>query len=201
MNACDICKQYACNKKGTAYPAMCHCEDPVHAEAQRIYEAGGEDQLIFDAANAALATLKMAKTRAEKTMVFARNMGWNHIGVAFCLLLADEANIFCSILRDNGFEVESVVCKTGSLPSEITSASGETKYSFGTDAACNPIAQAMLMNEAGTELNVILGLCVGHDTLFIRHSEAPITCLATKEHCSDHHVIDSIRAMAKQAER
>lgn len=53
-------------------------------------------------------------------------------------------------------------------------------------AMCNPIAQAELLNEAGTELNIIVGLCVGHDALFIRHSKAPVTVLAAKDHVYDN---------------
>ena len=38
---------------------------------------------------------------------------------------------------------------------------------------CNPIAQAKLLNQAKTEFNICLGLCVGHDSLFYRYCEAP----------------------------
>ena len=43
------------------------------------------------------------------------------------------------------------------------------------EALCNPILQAELLAERRTELNVIVGLCVGHDSLFMRHSKAPVT--------------------------
>ena len=33
---------------------------------------------------------------------------------------------------------------------------------------CNPIAQAQLLNRAQTQLNICLGLCVGHDSLFYK---------------------------------
>jgi len=48
---------------------------------------------------------------------------------------------------------------------------------------CNPIGQAMALNKSQTDLNIILGLCVGHDTLFIKYSQAPVTVLGCKGPC------------------
>ena len=62
-------------------------------------------------------------------------------------------------------------------------------------AMCNPIAQAELLNEAGTELNIIVGLCVGHDALFIRHSKAPVTVLAAKDHVYDNAPLECLKDM------
>ena len=45
------------------------------------------------------------------------------------------------------------------------------------ESLCNPVGQAMLLNKAGTELNIVVGLCVGHDSLFFKHSGAPVTVL------------------------
>ena len=63
------------------------------------------------------------------------------------------------------------------------------------NAMCNPIAQAELMNEANTELNVVLGLCVGHDTLFIRHSKAPVTIIAAKDHVYNNAPLEFLKDM------
>ena len=49
-----------------------------------------------------------------------------------------------------------------------------------------PVGQAMLLNEAGTDLNVVVGLCVGHDSLFFRHSKAPVTVLIAKDRVTGH---------------
>lgn len=60
---------------------------------------------------------------------------------------------------------------------------------------CNPIAQAELLNEVGTEMNIIVGLCVGHDALFIRHSKAPVTVLATKDFVYNHAPLECLKDM------
>ena len=51
---------------------------------------------------------------------------------------------------------------------------------------CNPILQARLLNQAHTELNVVIGLCVGHDSLFYKYSNAYTTTLVTKDRVTGH---------------
>ena len=46
---------------------------------------------------------------------------------------------------------------------------------------CNPKTQAKILNEAKTELNFIVGLCVGHDMLFTKASDAPVSSIITKD--------------------
>ena len=66
----------------------------------------------------------------------------------------------------------------------------EEKIHPGTfEALCNPIAQASLLARAGTELNVVIGLCVGHDSLFFMHSKAPVTVLVAKDRVLGHNPV------------
>jgi uncharacterized metal-binding protein len=91
------------------------------------------------------------------------------------------------ILEANGFQVDSVCCKVGSIPKEEIGLADEEKIHPGQfEALCSPIGQAKLLNEAGTELNVVVGLCVGHDSLFFRHSAAPVTVLIAKDRVTGH---------------
>jgi len=93
------------------------------------------------------------------------------------------------------FEMISVVCKTGAVPKEALGLSDKDKVRPGRfEAICNPIAQAELLNKSGTELNIILGLCVGHDSLFIRHASAPVTVLAVKDRVLAHNPLGAIYA-------
>ncbi len=83
------------------------------------------------------------------------------------------------------------MCKTGSIPkSEIGVPeeyqwTSKTGYAIGY-VACNPIGQAMLLNRAETDMNVVVGLCVDHDILFTKHSEAPVTTLIAKDRVTGH---------------
>ena len=57
---------------------------------------------------------------------------------------------------------------------------------------CNPIEQAAFLNKAQTELNILFGLCVGHDSLFIKYSNAPITVFAVKDRVLAHNPLGAI---------
>jgi len=46
---------------------------------------------------------------------------------------------------------------------------------------CNPIAQARLMNQAKTDFNILMGLCVGHDSLFLKYVKGLTTVLASRQ--------------------
>ena len=51
---------------------------------------------------------------------------------------------------------------------------------------CNPIYQARCLADAGTELNIVVGLCVGHDSLFYKYSQTLTTTLIVKDRVTGH---------------
>src|ERR1017187_5695360 len=121
-------------------------------------------------------------TRVEEICQFAKKMGFRKVGIAMCISFVDLARGFSAILESHGLEVASAACKNGGVPKEeIGLKDGEKIRPGGFEPMCNPISQAELLNRAGCELNVIMGLCVGHDSLFIRHSEGLVTTLVTKD--------------------
>jgi uncharacterized metal-binding protein len=129
-------------------------------------------------------------TRVEDTVAFARLMGWRRIGIATCIGLLEEASRLEEILRAQGLEPVSVCCKVGSVDKEALGVADAEKVRPGTfEPACNPVAQAAILNEVETELNVIVGLCVGHDILFTRHSRAPVTTLVVKDRVTGHNPV------------
>ncbi len=126
-------------------------------------------------------------TRVEDTIALAKLMGWKKIGIGTCIGLLEESNRLAEILKAQGFEPLSVCCKAGSIDKLELGISEEHKVRPGTfEPACNPIAQARLLNQAGTDMNVIVGLCVGHDMLFAKHSDAPVTTLVVKDRVTGH---------------
>ncbi|OGT29557.1 MAG: hypothetical protein A2W28_12320, partial [Gammaproteobacteria bacterium RBG_16_51_14] len=117
-------------------------------------------------------------TRVEDTVAFARLMGYKKIGIATCIGLLDETRRLAEILKAQGFEPFSVCCKAGSIDKLDLGLSEQDKIRPGTfEPACNPIAQARILNETGMDMNIIMGLCIGHDMLFSKYSEAPVTTL------------------------
>jgi uncharacterized metal-binding protein len=129
-------------------------------------------------------------TRVEETVAFAKLMGYRRLGIATCLGLLDESNRLTAILEGQGFEVLSVCCKTGTIDKSALGLADEDKVRPGTfEPACNPIAQARMLNASGSQMNLIVGLCVGHDMLFSKHSEAPVTTIVVKDRVTGHNPV------------
>jgi uncharacterized metal-binding protein len=129
-------------------------------------------------------------TRVEDTIAFAKLMGYRKIGLATCIGLLDETNRLAVILKAQGFDPLSVCCKSGSKDKLELGVEEADKVRPGTfEPACNPIAQARLLNMAQTDMNIIVGLCVGHDMLFSKHSTAPVTTLVVKDRVAGHNPV------------
>jgi uncharacterized metal-binding protein len=129
-------------------------------------------------------------TRVEDTIAFAKLMGYKKIGIATCIGLLEETNRLAIILTAQGFTPVSVCCKTGSIDKLQLGLEEKDKVRPLTfEPACNPVAQAILMNRAGTDMNVIVGLCVGHDMLFTKYSDAPVTTLVVKDRVTGHNPV------------
>lgn len=132
-------------------------------------------------------------TRMEEIMELARGMGYSHLGIAFCAGLHQEARTATDILRSNGFRVSSVICKTGAVEKARLSLDEEDKLRPGQpEAMCYPIAQAEVLNELGSEFNITVGLCVGHDSLFFRYSQSPATVLVAKDRVLAHNPVGAL---------
>jgi len=123
------------------------------------------------------------KTRLGEIIEFAQCLGCRRIGLAFCVGLSEEARIIEAILTKR-FDVVSVCCKACG----INKKDFDLPYVRNSDfeSMCNPAGQADLLNEAGSELNVLCGLCVGHDAIFSKVSRAPVVTLIAKDRVLGH---------------
>ena len=137
--------------------------------------------------------MQPTKTRIAEIAEFANRMGYKRLGLVFCVGLKKEAGIVDNILTGNGFDVVSVCCKAGRTSKDLIGIEDKDKIYQGTDEAmCNPVFQAMVLNEEKTDLNILLGLCVGHDSLFFKHAEAYTTVLAVKDRVTGHNPLAAI---------
>lgn len=180
-HSCVDCGTQNCKFKDRSYPEFCPTVNLDHEDAAWALERYEEDRNheIMVASAEVEYEGYCQWTRVQEIMEFAKKIGAKKIGIANCIGLINEARIFARILKANGFEPYAVICKVA----------GKAKSSIGIPkqceeigaAMCNPILQARLLNNAKTDLNVVIGLCVGHDSLFYRYSDAYVTTLITKD--------------------
>ena len=84
--------------------------------------------------------------------------------------------------------------KSGNIPKEeIGLADREKVKPGGFEPMCNPVAQAELLNSHGSEFNIVLGLCLGHDSLFFKYSKALSTVLIAKDRVLGHNPIAALQ--------
>ncbi len=194
---CAVCHVQACREEPGTRPLPAFCpaggESEALLDARRHYMSdAGTRQLARSAAEVEAAGY-CRWPRVQEVMEFARRLGVSHLGIATCVGLLREAGLLQDILQTNGFRVSSVCCKVGSIPKEEIGLKDEEKIHPGQfESLCNPIGQARLLNEAGTGLNIAVGLCVGHDSLFFRHSDAPVTVLVAKDRVTGHNPVAAL---------
>ncbi|MEW5952907.1 MAG: DUF1847 domain-containing protein [Bacillota bacterium] len=128
-------------------------------------------------------------TRLEELIKFCLEMQYQKIGIAFCVGLAEEAGLLSKILEQH-FKVDSVCCKMCGLDKKDYDVKNVKEGRF--EALCNPLGQAKMLNKAKTDLNVELGLCVGHDILFHKYSEAPVSVFAVKDRVLAHNPLGAV---------
>lgn len=148
-----------CQKKA------CHHNEPEKApeNCPTIRENGRLDQITelykdtenYKIANAA-ARIVMdqygTKIRVQEIIDFCHEMGYQKLGLAFCVGLLKEARISTQILEKHGFDVESVICKLGSV-------NRDTICIENCDVPmCNPIAQAEFLNSQHTDFQYCPGV-------------------------------------------
>lgn len=176
---CAVCGRKECEKG----------KDCTGTSGESAEKYSGEDLKIFMAAGEIEARYYMEKTRLEEIILFGKQMGHRRVSLAFCVGFEKEAAVVHRILEKH-FSVNSVCCKVCGI--------GKSKFGLrqlrkkGFEAVCNPIRQAEILNKSRTELNIIMGLCVGHDSLFIKHSKSPVTVFAVKDRILAHNPLGAV---------
>ena len=122
---------------------------------------------------------RYAWTRVDEIVEYAKIRGMKRLGIATCYALMFETKLLSDILERNGFDVISVSCLCGELDPEDAEITGGEIF-------CNPIMQAEVLNTENTELNIMVGLCLGHDILFLKYSNAETTPLVVKDRATGH---------------
>ena len=124
--------------------------------------------------------------RVQEIRNYALKAGVKRIGIAHCVAVPKEAEAVKQFLADE-FEVFSIDCKCGHITKkEMLGIDGESLM-------CNPAGQAEYLKENNTELNISMGLCVGHDMVFNQKSTSPVSVLIVKDRANKHNTMESIK--------
>jgi uncharacterized metal-binding protein len=187
------CGVLNCHTRDKEYPEFClttELSPETMEKVRRLYEDEENNRVSVISAQIEN-EFYLQYTRVEEIMEFSRRMGFHKIGIATCVGLIEESRILARILRKNGFEVYGAVCKIGSFLKADVGVSQDDMTRTGA-VMCNPIMQAEVLNQAGTDFNVVMGLCVGHDSLFYKYSEALVTTLVAKDRVLAHNPVGAL---------
>lgn len=168
---CAYCPAEFCEDKLSKTPEFCPRRS-LPDELKRAKELRTTDptvKQVADVADGIETEGYRIWPRVQELIEFSKRMGFSHFGIAFCTGLREETLTLCKILESHGFRLSSICC--------------------AIDGGCNPVGQAMVLNRSGTELNIIMGLCIGHDLLFTRFSDAPVTTLVVKDRVTCHNSV------------
>lgn len=196
MPACADCQKQLCQiRSREGIDEGCPMNDSdFFVNIQQEY-AKEENQKFYAVSIKSMRMSFASMTRVMEIMNFCKMMDYRKIGVAYCGGMLREGRLFCEILEENNFTVFSSGCKVGGFSAEdlispdddaLLTPSRRPQIDQGgapakPRATCDPIAQAILLNRDGVDFNVVLGLCVGHDSLFLKYAEAPCTVLLVKD--------------------
>ncbi|WP_213989126.1 DUF1847 domain-containing protein [Sodalis sp. dw_96] len=194
---CTECNFLNCQTRDSEFPRKClttaEGNNAVLQQSLDVYDNDRSVNKIMLAAAQVEGQYYGQLTRVEEIIVFAKKIGAKKIGIASCAGLIQENRIFASILRANDLDVFGVLCKVGAQDKCSVGIEDRDKIKPGRyEAMCNPVMQANLCNKEKTDLNVISGLCVGHDSLFMKQSDAPVTYLIVKDRVLAHNPIGAL---------
>jgi len=139
-------------------------------KANEIYNTDEKVKKSYGASNALKAQGQGQWTRIQEVLSYIKHMGYENVGLAYCAGLKGEADTLVEIFSGNGVELSKVACQVAGK-------------------GCNPVGQAMILNEVGTDFNIVMGLCMGHDILYQQFSDAPSTVLAIKDRVAFHNTV------------
>ena len=187
--SCSECSIRNCYRRDRKYPDFC-LTSQYHDAVEKTHELYTSDTVDGRLARAAAeieGEYYGRLTRLEETIRFAKKLNVTKLGIASCIGLLDEASLYAKIVRTAGIETKTVICKVGAIDKTEIGLPDDLKVCPGcNESCCNPALQAQVLNEWGSQLNVMVGLCVGHDAIFARHSEAPAVTFIVKDRVLGH---------------
>lgn len=196
--SCSHCGVTACKSREEGkYPDFCltaNVDQELLDEVMHIYKTNKKVRTIAKTAAEIEGMFYGQKTRVEEVIEFIKRTGVKKVGIATCVGLIQEARMFTKILDKYGINYYVVGCKVGAIDKTEIGVPEELKLNRGCghESMCNPILQAKILNQQKTDFNIVIGLCVGHDTLFTMYAKAPTTTLIAKDRVLAHNPVGAL---------
>ena len=183
---CAACGTIRCKNANGEYPEFCltqALDQKLLDESLEVYDNNEQLGTIARVSAGIEGEFYGRMTRVEETIEFIKRTGAKKVGIATCVGLIPETRLFTKLLDREKINYYTVGCKVGAVDKTRIGIPEEKKVNHGCghESMCNPILQAKILNEQKTDLNIMIGLCVGHDSLFLKFVEAPTTVLIVKD--------------------
>lgn len=133
----------------------------------------------------------LSANRIEEIKNFAQGIHFERLGIAHCITFSNEAQILKDYFSQY-FDVYTIDCRYGKI------AQKDIVGGISDRTLCNPAGQADFLNKKNTELNISVGLCVGHDMIFSKMSNALVTNLFDKNFANHHNTIQALTQIQEQ---
>ncbi len=185
------------NPVAALYTSRSYLQDPLHGhwpQTERPVGSRGMEGLRDFLSGGQRGDDDPPPTRLEEAISVAHYIGASHVGLSFCVGFKEEAKLLTNVLEVNDFQVSSACCKTGATPKEVVGIREDEKIRPGRpEMICNPAAQAELLNRSGVEFALVLGQCVGHDSVAFANLDAPAACLVAKDRVLAHNTVAALK--------
>jgi uncharacterized metal-binding protein len=182
---CAICEDKICLKG-----EICKELEGINLKEENIshYLNSDEDSKILKVSD----SIRKDISRLEEIASYVKLMGIKKVGLAFCKGLQNETKLIHEFFTEKGIDSYSIICGHAGIDKGELKLSKPNLEDFVV--SCNPYGQANVLNNLETELNIAIGFCIGHDILFNKYSNAPITTFIVKDRVYKH---CSIKALQK----
>ena len=155
---CSLCKGYVCREGRTDSPTE-NC--PMRGDFPAFDELYNSPELVDNAYRAALVEAEgyCEWTRLREIAEYSKKLGIKRLGVGHCADMAREADLSARYLESHSLQPLLPPASPG----------------------CDPIGQLEYFSARDTQLNVIAGMSVAHEVLFISASELPVVSLIARD--------------------
>ena len=178
VNHCLTCRTKNCHHRKLGAKTS-NCLEMDYAEEIRLEPSAAE---LIHKANSATRKAFERRTNGDFTLnwlkTFLKDFFGSQatIGVASCFGSIETARTVIEAIESEGMKAALVTCKLGGLTVKNVGGDGVLYEHPG----CNPVAQAKILNELSVPVVVLVGLCIGHDMIFIKHCKSYVIPFITK---------------------